>query len=240
VRWDLVIFDCDGVLVDSEPIVNRVHAEVLAAYGCQIDEAELLDRFLGVADSDMICALEEEWGKALPSDYPGRVAARIALEYRRSLRPIPGIADLIDRIGASVCVASSSSREQLRLALEVTGLLDRFGSRVYSADMVPRGKPAPDLFLYAAAQMSAVPGHTVVIEDSFAGVEAALRAGMMVIGFCGGGHCRAGQGARLIARGAAAAADDVPALAAALKGLRVPLGREASDMVALGSVSRQT
>jgi HAD superfamily hydrolase (TIGR01509 family) len=225
VRYELIIFDCDGVLVDSEPIVNRAHADVMTACGCPIGETELLERFCGMADSGMIRALEAEWKKALPANYPKRVAARIALDYRRSLRPIAGIAELIDGIGVRTCVASSSCAEQLRLALDVTGLLDRFGSRLYSAGMVPLGKPAPDLLLYAAARLGAAPERTIVIEDSLAGVEAAVAARMTVIGFCGGGHCRAGHGARLIARGAVAAADNISSLADVLGRLGVPIAR---------------
>jgi HAD superfamily hydrolase (TIGR01509 family) len=218
-RCELVIFDCDGVLVDSEPILSRAHAAVMAACGCPIDEAELLERFCGVADSEMIRAIERERGKPLPSDYPQRVAARIGRDYRTALQPIAGIAELLDGLDAPFCVASSAMPSQLRLALEITGLLHRFGARVYSAAMVRRGKPAPDLFLYAAEQMGAEPEATIVVEDSFAGVDAAIAARMTAIGFSGGSHCRPWHGARLISRGAAAAAESALALAAALRRL---------------------
>lgn len=215
-RCGLVIFDCDGVLVDSEPIVNRAHAEILTECGCPIGEDELLERFCGVSDPEMIRAIERERGKTLPLNYFERAAERIARNYRRSLRPIFGIGTILEGLQAPVCVASSSSPQQLRLALEVTGLLDHFGSRLYSAAMVPRGKPAPDLFLYAAARMVVAPAATIVVEDSRAGVEAAVAAQMTAVGFCGGSHCPPGHGERLTSCGAAATAQDAPALAAAL------------------------
>jgi HAD superfamily hydrolase (TIGR01509 family) len=186
----------------------------MTACGCPIDAAELLERFCGVADWEMIRAIERERGKPLPSDYPQRVAARIARDYRAALQPIAGIGELLDGLDAPVCVASSSTPPQLRLALEITGLLHRFGSRLYSAAMVRR-----DLFLYAAEQMGAEPEATIVVEDSLAGDDAAIAARMTAIGFCGGSHCRPGHGARLIARGAAAAAESASALAAALRRL---------------------
>jgi len=186
----LVIFDCDGVLVDSEPIVNRVHAETMTALGYPITEAELLERFLGTSDAHMLQVLEREWGRALPDDYRGRVMAAVAREYRASLAAIAGIHQALAAITVPVCVASSGVPAQIRLALECVGLLGRFGANRFSASMVARGKPAPDLFLYAAARMGAAPGDCVVVEDSIAGIDAAIAAGMTAIGFCGGSHCR--------------------------------------------------
>jgi HAD superfamily hydrolase (TIGR01509 family) len=173
----LVIFDLDGVLVDSEPIVNRAAAEVLTMSGFPIGEAELLERFCGVSDRDMVAALEREWGRALPADYAERLAARVEQDYRAQLRAIAGVDRLLDSVASPVCIASSGDPERIRLALDCAGLRHRFSDR-FSATMVTRGKPAPDIFLYAAARMGVPPGRCVVVEDSLAGIEAATAAGM--------------------------------------------------------------
>jgi HAD superfamily hydrolase (TIGR01509 family) len=219
VSLDLIIFDCDGVLIDSEPIAARAHAEALAACGCAIGEEALLRRFCGVSDAEMLATIAREWGRALPSSYAAAVAARIARDYRFLLKPIPGVRAALAGLAWPLCVASSSAPAQIRLGLECTGLLDRFAANLFSAAMVARGKPAPDLFLYAAARMGAAPGRCVVVEDSTAGVAAARAAGMTALGFCGGSHCRAGHSARLLGSGAALVLDDMRDLPAAIGGL---------------------
>jgi HAD superfamily hydrolase (TIGR01509 family) len=216
VTHDLVIFDCDGVLIDSEPVVNRAHAETLALCGYGIDADTLLERFCGVSDADMLAAIEREWGRSLPADYQSRVAALLEREYRRSLHPIPGIHAVLAELVLPVCVASSGTPARIRLGLDVAGLLDRFAPNLFSATMVAHGKPAPDLFLYAAARMGAAPQRCLVVEDSLAGVEAARAAGMTVLGFCGGSHCRPGHGDRLLAGGAALVLQDMRDLPAAI------------------------
>lgn len=198
----LVIFDCDGVLIDSEPIVNRAHAETLASCGSAIAEEVLLERFCGVSDADMLATIARERGRPLPPDYADEVAARIARDYRARLKPIPAIREALALVASPVCVASSSVPAQLRLGLEVTGLLEFFDPHLFSAAMVARGKPAPDLFLHAAEHMGAAPGRCLVVEDSLAGVQAARVAGMTALGFCGGSHCRPGHGEKLLAGGA--------------------------------------
>lgn len=215
----LVIFDCDGVLVDSEPLVNRIHADLLAELGYAVTEAELLERFLGTSDAEMLRVLQRESGRELPPDYAERIMARVERDYRRLLQAIPGIHDALTAIVQPVCVASSSVPAQLRLALDCTGLLSRFDPNLFSAAMVAHGKPAPDLFLYAAERMGAAPADCVVVEDSLFGIEAARAAGMTAIGFCGGGHCRPGHSDRLRARGAGRVIErmsDLPPLIAAL------------------------
>jgi HAD superfamily hydrolase (TIGR01509 family) len=202
-RFALVIFDCDGVLIDSEPIANRVHAQMLAACGYAVGEEALQDRFCGISDAEMLATIEREWGRALPDDYAERIAGALAQEYCCSLEPIAGIHEVLSALTLPVCVASSGTPERIRLGLETVGLLGNFAPHLFSASMVRRGKPAPDLFLYAAARMGAAPERCLVIEDSPAGVEAARAAGMTAIGFCGGGHCRPGHGERLAACGAA-------------------------------------
>ncbi|HEX3863460.1 MAG TPA: HAD family hydrolase [Stellaceae bacterium] len=214
--FDLVIFDCDGVLVDSEPIVNRAHAETLTACGCAFDGAELLERFCGMSDKDMLATIERERGWMRPSDYETRVAAIVARDYATSLQAIDGVAAVLAALTVPCCVASSGVPAQIRRGLGATGLAGYFGDRLFSATMVARGKPAPDLFLYAAARMQARPAHCVVIEDSLPGVAGAVSAGMTAIGFVGGGHCRSDHAQRLAAHGAAAVIDRMSQLLPAL------------------------
>ena len=209
-RFELVIFDCDGVLVDSEPIINRAHAELLTACGYPITEHDLVERFCGMSDAEMLAIIERELGRALPLSYTERVGVMIENGFCRSLAAIEGVAEALEALRWPICVASSSTPEQIRRKLELTGLLDRFGqNNLFSAAMVARGKPAPDLFLYAAQRLGASPGRCLVIEDSPAGIEAACAAGMTAIGFCGGGHCGPEHRSRLHARGAALVIDDM-------------------------------
>lgn len=215
-RFELVIFDCDGVLVDSEPIINRAHASVLTACGYSITEQELVERFCGMSDPEMLEIIERERGCALPASYVERVGSMIEAGFRQSLAPIEGVAEALDLLTLPVCVASSSSLEQIRQKLTITGLLGRFGEHLFSAAMVARGKPAPDLFLYAAQQLAAAPDRCLVIEDSLLGIEAAIAAGMTAIGFCGGSHCGPEHGDRLLARGAALLIADMRELSTAM------------------------
>ena len=201
--FDLVIFDCDGVLVDSEPIINRAHARTLTACGHAITEQELVARFCGMSNSEMLEIIERERGRPLPAAYAGQVEAIIEREFHHSLASIPGVREVLDALPGSMCVASSSTPAQLRRKLELTGLLERFGDHRFSAAMVARGKPAPDLFLYTAAAMGATSDHCIVIEDSPAGITAARAADMIAIGFCGGSHCRPGHEIALRECGAA-------------------------------------
>jgi beta-phosphoglucomutase-like phosphatase (HAD superfamily) len=149
-RFELVIFDCDGVLVDSEPIINQAHAHVLTACGYPITEKALVERFCGMSDPEMLEIIEREWGCALPASYAERVGLMVEAGFRQSLAPIEGVTEALDSLALPICVASSSSLAQIRQKLKITGLLGRFGEHLFSATMVARGKPAPDLFLYAA------------------------------------------------------------------------------------------
>ena len=215
-RFKLVIFDCDGVLVDSEPIINQAHAHVLTACGYPITEQNLVERFCGMSDREMLEIIERECGRVLPTSYAEHVGLMIEAGFRQSLAPIEGIAEALDSLTLPICVASSSSVAQIRQKLEITGLLERFGERLFSATMVARGKPAPDLFLYAAQHLATVPDRCLVIEDSPAGIDAALAAGMTAIGFSGGSHCGPEHGARLQKHGAALVMDDMLELATAM------------------------
>jgi len=212
-RFELIIFDCDGVLVDSEPIINRAHAHVLTAGGYPISEQNLVERFCGMSDREMIEIIEREWGHALPTSYAEHVGLMIEAEFRQSLAPIAGVAEALDSLTLPICVASSSSLEQIRQRLKITGLLGRFGEHLFSATMVARGKPAPDLFLHGAQHLTTAPDRCLVIEDSPAGIDAALAADMTAIGFSGGSHCGPEHGARLEEHGALLVIDDMRELA---------------------------
>jgi HAD superfamily hydrolase (TIGR01509 family) len=215
-RLELVIFDCDGVLVDSEPIINRAHASVLTACGYSITPRELVERFCGMSDPEMLAVIERDWGRALPASYGERVGAMMENGFRRSLRAIEGVTEVLDWLQLPVCVASSSAPEQIRGKLQLTGLLRHFSENLFSATMVARGKPAPDLFLYAARRLATVPERCLVIEDSPAGIDAAVAAGMSAIGFCGGSHCGLGHRARLLDHGAVFVIDDMRQLTTAM------------------------
>ena len=186
----LVIFDCDGVLVDSEPLAMRVLLQGLAEAGCVIDEASAYERFLGRSLASMQAVLRNELGLELSQERLEAMRLHLFEVYRQELAPIPGIVATLDRLTIPRCVASSSQIERLRFSLEVTGLLSRFTPHLFSASMVAQGKPAPDLFLHVAERMAVSPAACLVVEDSAAGVEAARRAGMAVFAFVGGSHAR--------------------------------------------------
>ena len=187
---ELVIFDCDGVLVDSEPISLSVLVEALDRAGVRMDADEATDRFLGKSLKSMSEILHEDYGLAIDDHFLENLRSRLYARFRTELRAIEGIGDVVEALPVPFCVASSSQLERIRLSLSVTGLLDRFEPNVFSASMVERGKPAPDLFLHASAAMGAPPAACAVIEDSPAGVMAAKAAGMRVFAFAGGSHAR--------------------------------------------------
>ena len=185
-----VIFDCDGVLVDSEPLATRVLRDGLEQQGLVLTLDQVVDRFLGRSTATMERILREDHDLVLDDSAQEAMRQNLYALFRAELRPIAGIEGLIRHLRLPYCLASSSHLRRIEVALEVTGLADLFHGRIYNAAMVSRGKPAPDLFLHAAAAMGADPATTLVIEDSPAGIEAAQRAGMPVIGFTGGGHAR--------------------------------------------------
>jgi HAD superfamily hydrolase (TIGR01509 family) len=214
----LVIFDCDGVLIDSEVLAVRADVACLAEEGIAQTEEEILERYVGISMTMMKADLERRFGRKLRDDFDDRHRERLHALFETELRPVIGVAEVLDRLQGKVCVASSSGPERLRHALGVAGLYRRFEPHVFSATMVAHGKPAPDLFLHAASRMAVEPPFCAVIEDSVPGVQAAVAAGMTAIGFTGGSHCRGGHGERLLATGAAAVvatmADLLPALGA--------------------------
>ena len=212
--FDLVIFDLDGVLVDSEPISSRVTAAALTEAGVEISAAEVCDRFLGVSTASMLRMIEAEHGCRLPESFQETLRARILRAFEHELQPVPGVPALLDALAVPRCVASSSHPERIRRSLELAGLLERFVPHLFSVTMVSAGKPAPDLFLLAAARMAAEPASCLVVEDSEVGVRAGKAAGMTVYGFTGGSHVRANpHGPQLEAAGADAVFADMGALA---------------------------
>jgi HAD superfamily hydrolase (TIGR01509 family) len=211
--FDLIIFDSDGVLVDSEVISCRAHAATLTRHGYPITEDQVLDRFLGVSDLEARLIVEAELGRKLPDDFVSQVKQATLQRYADDLRPVPYVAEAVAAIGLPKCVASSGTPEKIRHGLTCAGLYDILAPHIFSAGQVKRGKPAPDLFLFAAGQMNVSPARCVVIEDSLPGVTGALAAGMTVLGFYGGSHCRPGHAATLLAAGAAATFDDMRKLA---------------------------
>jgi HAD superfamily hydrolase (TIGR01509 family) len=207
--FDLVIFDCDGVLVDSEALACVVHADVLTEHGYPITAAQVHDRFLGRSSREARFEVETEMGRVLPDEYTVALKATIDRVFGESLQPVPHIAETLGRITQRICVASSGTPTRIRSSLATTGLLDRFGPHLFSASSVAHGKPAPDLFLFAATEMGVPPARCVVIEDSVPGVTGARAAGMTVLGFHGGAHCGPDTPAALKAAGADATFADM-------------------------------
>ncbi|MCO5064438.1 MAG: HAD family hydrolase [Rhizobiaceae bacterium] len=187
-QTDLIVFDCDGVLVDSEPISTLVLSELFVQYDIPIDQPTIYKRFLGRSMAAMRSVLFDEYGIAMTDEHLEFVRRNMRERFARELKPVPGIAQALASLSLPICVASSSSPERIRLSLGVTGLLDFFEPHIFSASMVEHGKPAPDLFLHAAREMGAAPSRCIVVEDSPAGVMAAQAAGMRVFAFTGGGH----------------------------------------------------
>jgi HAD superfamily hydrolase (TIGR01509 family) len=181
---DLVIFDCDGVLVDSEPIANRVLATMLDELGLHLSQIEIFERFVGYSIPHCLKVIDNLLGRPAPRDFRSELQARTFAEFRTELRAMPGIEEALDRLGAPFCVASSGDHEKMRTTLGITGLLPRFEGKLFSVTQVANGKPAPDVYLFAAAQCGADPATCVVVEDTPPGVQAGSAAGMTVIGFC--------------------------------------------------------
>ncbi len=193
----LVIFDCDGVLVDSERITVRIDVAVLAQLGWTLTEAEVLERFLGRTDEYMASQIEAHLGRPLAANWDEPFQRLYRDAFEADLQPVPGILEALDAIVVPTCVASSGTHERIRYTLGLTGLYSRFADRIFGAGDVVRGKPAPDLFLHAADRMGVRPADCAVVEDSRYGIEAARGAGMRAFGYAGGltpRHWLAGRG----------------------------------------------
>ena len=198
----LVIFDCDGVLIDSEPIACAIMAEVFTANGFPLTATDI-HAFIGQDGATTYAEVERRFGKKLPADIRERNRAVYRTRLATDAMPaINGVADLIDRLATPACVASNSSHEYLAMVLASAQLADKFPQRIFSSYDVPRPKPHPDLFEHAARSLGVTADGCIVIEDSVHGVNAGVAAGMRVIGFCGGGHCLDGHADKLIAAGA--------------------------------------
>ncbi|MEW2519999.1 HAD family hydrolase [Actinacidiphila alni] len=186
-RYDLVIFDNDGVLVDSEPVSNRILAGYLTELGHPTTFEDSVRDYMGAALHRVHDVVWERSGERLPADFDEAFQARVFAAFERDLEPVAGVAEVLDGLtaaGVPYCLASSGSHERIRVALRTTGLYGRFGEeRIFSSQDVGRGKPAPDLFLHAAAVMGVDPARCAVVEDSPLGVRAAVAAGMDVYAF---------------------------------------------------------
>jgi len=187
-EFDLVIFDCDGVLIDSEIISARMLVTELARLGLAIDLTYVERNFLGRSYPVVMEVIRREFGLDLPPDFEQRYRENLLAVFQTELRIVPHVHGVIAAMGVPFCVATSSSPRRAEMSLGLVGLAPLIGDRVFTSTMVARGKPAPDLFLFAAAQMGADPARTLVIEDSLTGIRAGLAAGMTVWRFVGGSH----------------------------------------------------
>ncbi len=208
-NFDLIIFDCDGVLVDSEVISCRVHAEVLTRHGYPITAEQVRQRFLGRTSLDATTEIERELGRPLAETYEHERQTTLFAALAEAVEPIPHLHETLDAIDLRKCVASSAVHEKIFTSLSRVKLYERFAPHIFSGSQVRNGKPAPDLFLLAAGQMEVPPARCLVIEDSVAGVTGGRAAGMTVLGFHGGGHCRPDTADTLRAAGAAVTFDDM-------------------------------
>ncbi|MEW9838241.1 HAD family hydrolase [Mesorhizobium marinum] len=201
----LIIFDCDGVLVDSEPLAAEAYERVYRKHGMDGVGADIIAQCIGMKQADILVRIQELTGHRFPDHAHDDIWAETKRLFTEKLVETEGLRHFLDRLGTERCVASSSSIERINHSLEITGLLAFFGDAIFSSSMVKRGKPAPDIFLYAAERMGADPSRCAVIEDSPLGVEGAVAAGMTAIGYTGGGHTYAGHGEKLMSRGAVVA-----------------------------------
>jgi len=184
----LVIFDCDGVLIDSEIISTSVLVAELARHGIAIEMSYVLENFIGHPYAVVAGKIAAIAGTPLPASFEGAYRAELARRFEAELRPMPGVLEVLDRLAVPYCTATSSSPERAHQSLRAAGLAERFGDRIYTVSMVARPKPAPDLFLHAAAAMGADPKECIVVEDSDLGILAAQAAGMQAWQFTGGSH----------------------------------------------------
>jgi HAD superfamily hydrolase (TIGR01509 family) len=217
--FDLVIFDLDGVLVDSERLSCGCLQTVLANSGIKLGLEEIYARFLGRGFQAVAEHYQWVHGRPVPGDFRMRLEAIVRSAFTAELQPIPGVRELLASLRAPYCLASSSGAARIALSLQLAGLAEYFDNRIFGAELVAHGKPAPDLFLHAARAMGAAPERCLVIEDSEPGIAAACAAGMTVWGFAGGSHFTANDaGERLRASGAAEVFAKMDAMQSALAG----------------------
>jgi HAD superfamily hydrolase (TIGR01509 family) len=198
----LLIFDCDGVLVDSEHLACAALAELMTTLGHSMTADEAMLAFAGRSLKDVLARAERLLSRPIPKDVGEQAAVQLMARFRRELQAVAGAKEAIAALPYRRCVASSSTPDRLMLSLDITGLSPLFGNNVFSAVEVANGKPAPDLFLLAARRLGEEPSSCIVIEDSVLGVEAAGAAGMAAIGFAGASHANQDLAERLAAAGA--------------------------------------
>src|SRR6478752_8329322 len=184
--FELVVFDCDGVLVDSEVIAIRVDQRVLADLGWELELDDIVERFVGKSEAHFVAEVEQQLDIRLADGWDRDYGRWYQEAFERDLEAVDGIEEALDRLGLPHCVASSGSHDKMRRTLGKAGLLHRFQGRIFSATEVTHGKPAPDLFLHAAGSLNAAPERCAVVEDSAFGVQAARAAGMHVFAYAGG------------------------------------------------------
>ena len=211
-----VIFDCDGVLVDSEPLSMEVDIALLRENGVAIGVAEAHRRFVGLTFAAMVALIEADTGRKLPADLSRQKDERLLALYERELKPVPGIRAALEDIRLPLSVASNSPFQRVAEALRITGLTPWFGERIVTFEHVAHGKPEPDIFIEAARRAGQAPAGCVVIEDSVTGVTSAVRAGCTVLGFTGTHQHRGDHGGKLLEIGAVRVFDDMAALPAIL------------------------
>lgn len=217
----LTIFDCDGVLIDSEIVAAEVNATHLTEFGFEITAAAVNERFVGLTGAQIAAIVEDEIGRSLPEDFRAKADAEIDARLR-TVKAVPGVHEMLDLLDGPRCICSNSSSARLKLSLEAAGLWYRFKPFVFSAADVGsgRGKPHPDVFLHAADEFDVEPRDTVVVEDSVPGVTAAVAAGMRVVGFIGGAHTFPGHAERLMDAGAETVARRMRELHPVIEALR--------------------
>jgi HAD superfamily hydrolase (TIGR01509 family) len=217
-----VVFDCDGVLINSEELCLDVELACLNEIGLAFERHEYVSRFMGMTSADFYAALDGDlrakFGRPLPETFPGLLHERTWALVETSLACIPGAPETVQALTVPMAVASGSNPERLVIKLRKVGLFDRFAPHIYSAQDMPRGKPAPDVYLHAAKQLGVDPAACIAVEDSANGVTSARAAGMVVVGFTGGGHCPPRQGELLRGVGASHIAADMDQLLAILRG----------------------
>ena len=216
----MIIFDCNGVLVDGETISAAVAAEEFSRAGFAMTPQVVARFFTGRRATDMFADVEAATKRKLPASFPATLAAATLARFRDELRATPHAAYALTWLRGPKCVASSAAPDRIRVSLETTGLVRFFEPNLFSANDVPRGKPAPDLFLHAAAKMEVAPADCIVVEDSPVGVAAAVAAGMTPIGFAGGSHAQSQLPAQLTAAGARAVIADMRVLKSTVVALR--------------------
>lgn len=216
----MVIFDCNGVLVDSEPLATSVVSQEFMRAGFALTPDIVARYFTGRRQSDMFAEVEIAAGRKLPAGFAETVTAATLTRFRAELRATAHAAHALSWLRGPKCVASSSSLDRIRTSLETTDLMRFFEPNLFSASAVPNGKPSPDLFLHVAGQMRVNTGDCLVVEDSPAGVTAAVTSGMTVIGFVGGSHAGSRLGQQLREAGARTVISDMRALKSAVVDLR--------------------